>query len=45
MARPAPRSLRTALVGAIRHIFNDKARGETPVVRSADALFPKDSVI
>jgi uncharacterized protein (DUF2236 family) len=33
------------LVRRIQHVFNDRARGETPVVRSDDALFPPDSVI
>ncbi|WP_308223022.1 hypothetical protein [Sphingomonas sp. J344] len=28
----------------IRATFNDQAKGETPVVRSDDALFPRDSV-
>jgi uncharacterized protein (DUF2236 family) len=37
--------LRRALVGRVRAVFNDRARGEQPVVRSADALFPRDSVI
>ncbi|MBC7986646.1 MAG: DUF2236 domain-containing protein [Sphingomonadaceae bacterium] len=31
--------LRRALIGRVRAIFNDQARGETPVRRSADALF------
>jgi uncharacterized protein (DUF2236 family) len=34
-----------ALLGQIRAVFNDQAKGETPVVRSDDALFPRDSVI
>lgn len=37
--------LRRALVSRVQAVFNDKARGETPVVRSADALFAPDSVI
>jgi uncharacterized protein (DUF2236 family) len=37
--------LRRALVGRVRAVFNDRAKGEKPVVRSSDALFPRDSVI
>ncbi|UUY00154.1 oxygenase MpaB family protein [Sphingomonas sp. J315] len=36
--------LRKRLIGVIRATFNDQAKGETPVVRSDDALFPRDSV-
>ncbi len=39
------RSLQRALVGHVRAVFNDQARGEQPVVRSNDALFPRGSVI
>jgi uncharacterized protein (DUF2236 family) len=41
----ATRPLQRALVGRVRAIFNDRARGEQPVTRSADALFPEGSVI
>lgn len=34
-----------ALVRRVRAVFNDQARGETPVPRSDDALYPRDSVI
>lgn len=37
--------LRRALVRRVRAIFNDQARGEKPVIRSSDALFPHGSVI
>ena len=37
--------LRRALVGRVRAVFNDRAKGEKPVVRSSNALFPRDSVI
>jgi uncharacterized protein (DUF2236 family) len=39
------RPLQRALVGGVRAVFHDRARGEGPIVRSADALFPDDSVI
>ena len=45
MALPATHAVRQALVGTIRDIFNDRGRGETPVVRSDDALYAPDSVI
>lgn len=41
----ATRPLQQALIGRVRAIFNDRSRGEQPVVRSADALFPEGSVI
>lgn len=41
----ATRPLQRLLVGRVRAVFNDRARGEQPVVRSADALFPEHSVI
>jgi uncharacterized protein (DUF2236 family) len=34
-----------ALVRRVRAVFNDQARGEAPVPRSDDALYPRDSVI
>jgi uncharacterized protein (DUF2236 family) len=37
--------IRRVLVGGVRAVFNDRARGEQPVVRSSNALFPRDSVI
>jgi len=37
--------LRKALVRQVRSTFNDQARGERPVRRSENALFPSDSVI
>ena len=37
--------IRRLLVSRVQAVFNDKARGEVPVVRSADALFDPQSVI
>ena len=37
--------LRRALVGRVRAVFHDPAKGDRPIVRSSDALFPRDSVI
>jgi uncharacterized protein (DUF2236 family) len=37
--------IRRALVKQVRSTFNDRSRGERPVPRSDDALFPRDSVI
>lgn len=37
--------LRQQLVRQVRDLFNDRARGERPVVRSDHALYPRDSVI
>jgi uncharacterized protein (DUF2236 family) len=42
--RPS-RLLRSALVKQVQGVFNDRARGDRPVVRSADALFPPGSAI
>lgn len=36
--------LRALIVGRVRAVFNDQARGERPVQRRPDALFPPDSV-
>ncbi|MBX3594118.1 oxygenase MpaB family protein [Sphingomonas sp.] len=36
--------LRARLIGVVRATFNDQERGETPVQRSDNALFPRDSV-
>lgn len=33
------RPLKAALVGRVRAVFNDRAKGETPVMRRADGLF------
>jgi uncharacterized protein (DUF2236 family) len=41
----AARPLQRALIGRVRAIFNDRGRGEQPVTRSTDALFPPDSAI
>ncbi len=38
------RSLKGLIVGQVRAVFNDRSRGEAPVPRSADALFPPNSV-
>jgi uncharacterized protein (DUF2236 family) len=37
--------LRGTLMGRVQSVFNDRGRGETPVVRSARALYPPHSVI
>ena len=37
--------MRGALIGRVRALFNDADRGEAPVVRSTDALYPPGSVI
>ncbi len=39
------RALKKLLVGRVRAVFNDRARGETPVRRSDDALFARDTII
>ncbi|MFW2831089.1 oxygenase MpaB family protein [Sphingomonas sp. ID0503] len=36
---------RQGLVRSVRRVFNDEARGQRPVERSNDALFPPNSVI
>jgi uncharacterized protein (DUF2236 family) len=36
--------LRTRLIGVVRRTFNDQDKGERPVQRSDDALFPRGSV-
>lgn len=38
------RKAKQRLVGEIRSLFNDEAKGEKPVVRSDNALFARDSV-
>lgn len=37
--------LRKALVRQVRSTFNDRTKGERPIARSDNALFPRDSVI
>ena len=37
--------LRRALVRQVRSTFNDRSKGERPVTRSDQALFPRDSVV
>lgn len=39
------RHARQAIVARVRRVFNDQARGEQPVVRSADGLFGPDTVL
>ena len=39
------RPIKGALIGRVRALFNDQARGEKPVVRSADGLFSPESVV
>ncbi|OAN66270.1 oxygenase MpaB family protein [Sphingomonas sp. TDK1] len=41
----ATHSVRRAMIGQVRAVFNDAARGETPVQRSADGLFGPESVV
>ncbi|MBO9622161.1 MAG: DUF2236 domain-containing protein [Sphingomonas sp.] len=43
--RPIAHPLKRALVGRVRALLNDQARGETPVVRSADGLFGPGSMV
>ncbi|MCJ8158477.1 oxygenase MpaB family protein [Sphingomonas sp. LaA6.9] len=38
-------ALRGRIVGEVRAVFNDRAKGETPVKSSDDAIFPPGSVI
>ncbi|PTR07584.1 uncharacterized protein DUF2236 [Novosphingobium sp. GV055] len=38
-------TLRRLLVGRVQALFHDRAKGESPIVRSNDALFAPDSVI
>jgi uncharacterized protein (DUF2236 family) len=37
--------LKKLLIGRVRAVFNDQARGEQPVRRSDDALFGRDAVV
>jgi uncharacterized protein (DUF2236 family) len=45
LPRPIADAARARVIGQVRATFNDASRGERPVMRSADALFPGDSVI
>lgn len=45
LPRPFTNPLRRLLVKRVQAVFNDRERGERPVVRSADALYSPDSVI
>lgn len=45
MTPPPLSPLKHGLVSAVRAVFNDRARGERPVVRSSNALFEPGSVI
>jgi uncharacterized protein (DUF2236 family) len=38
-ARPIERAVKRAITGRVVAVFNDRARGEAPVVRRADGLF------
>lgn len=42
---PRPSLLRNLLVSSVTAVFNDQDKGETPVVRSANAMFEPNSVI
>ncbi|WP_445193523.1 oxygenase MpaB family protein [Sphingomonas sp. Tas61C01] len=42
---PLPGFLKQAIVGQVRAVFNDQARGERPVQRSDNAMFAPGSVI
>jgi uncharacterized protein (DUF2236 family) len=42
---PLPGFLKQAIVGQVRAVFNDQARGERPVQRSNNAMFAPGSVI
>lgn len=37
--------VRSSMIARVRSVFNDRNRGETPVVRSTNALYAMDSVI
>lgn len=39
------RSLKRALVGQVRAVFHDRARGDRPIVRQADGLFGPQSIV
>jgi uncharacterized protein (DUF2236 family) len=42
---PSANPLRRLLVRRVQAVFNDRERGERPVTRSTNALYPPDSVI
>jgi uncharacterized protein (DUF2236 family) len=44
-AHSLARSLKGRLVGQVRAVFNDAAKGETPVMRHPDGLFGPESVL
>ncbi|UZK65612.1 oxygenase MpaB family protein [Sphingomonas sp. M1-B02] len=44
-AAHAAHTLKSALIGQVRAVFNDKAKGERPVVRRDDGLFGPHSVV
>jgi uncharacterized protein (DUF2236 family) len=44
-AEPFTRPLKQAIANEVVAVFNDNSRGDTPVVRSADALFDPRSVV
>jgi uncharacterized protein (DUF2236 family) len=44
-AAPLTRRAKRLMVGQVRAVFNDQARGEKPVVRREDGLFGRDSVV
>ena len=39
LATPLAQRVKRRIIGEVRAVFNDKARGETPVVRSDQGLF------
>jgi uncharacterized protein (DUF2236 family) len=39
------REVRRGIVRQVRAVFNDQAKGEKPVVRSADALFDRQTIV
>lgn len=45
VTRPLAERAKRAIVQEVRAVFNDKAKGEAPVVPSPDALFPPGSVV
>lgn len=45
MAIPGSQAVRSALASTVRDIFNDRQRGESPVIHSEHSLYPAGSVI
>lgn len=45
LSAPLVRRIKQRLVGEVRAVFNDRARGETPVQRSDQGLFAPDAVV